>query len=325
MLQTFSIGNVKIKRTSALAPMAGVSDRAFREICKSFGAAYLVGEMVSSKGIVFKDKKSVELLSTAPSEHPIAVQLFGNEPEIMAKAALIALEYDPDIIDINMGCPAPKVTSCGGGSVLMKSPELAGKIVKAVSSAVNIPVTVKFRKGWDENSSNAVEFAKICEQNGASALTIHGRTKTQMYAPPVDTDIIREVKRAVSIPVIANGDVCDVGSCVSMYEKTGCDLVMIGRGALGRPWIFSQIDSFLTSGKTVPDPDIEERMSILHKHVELICKYKGEKIGMKEARKHAAWYTKGFRGAANLRNEASSLSYFEDLEKFIQSVYRNAK
>jgi len=322
LIEKISIGGVLIDRTAALAPMAGVADRAFRELCKSFGASYLIGEMASSKGLLFNSKKTEELLAVSNQEHPIAIQLFGNEPDTMARAAALALADNPDILDINMGCPAPKVNSCGGGSSLMKDPQLAGKIVKAVSSAVNIPVTVKFRKGWDDLSVNAVDFAKICEENGAAALTVHGRTRMQMYAPPVDRNIIRKVKQAVSIPVIANGDVTDLKSCLSMYKETGCDLVMIGRGALGKPWIFSQIDSFFRNGTVTPEPDLPARMEILKTHVESICKYKGERIGMREARKHAAWYIKGFHGAASLRSYASTLSSLDDIYRFIDLVLK---
>ncbi len=322
MIEKISIGGVLIDRTASLAPMAGVADRAFRQLCKSFGASYLIGEMASSKGLLFNSKKTEELLAVSAEEHPIAIQLFGNEPDTMARAAVLAMSDNPDVLDINMGCPAPKVNSCGGGSSLMRDPKLAGKIVKAVSSAVNIPVTVKFRKGWDDLSVNAVEFAKICEENGAAALTVHGRTRMQMYAPPVDRDIIRKVKQAVSVPVIANGDVTDVESCISMYEDTGCDLVMIGRGALGKPWVFSQIDSFFRNGTVPPEPKLPERMEILKNHVEAICKYKGERIGMREARKHAAWYIKGFHGAASLRSCASTLSSLDDLYRFIDLVLK---
>jgi nifR3 family TIM-barrel protein len=241
------IGNVKIEGFAALAPMAGVADLSFRVICKEFGAAYTVGEMVSAKGVSMNDKKSQELMKIDEKEHPSAIQIFGNEPDIMAEAARYALSFSPDIIDINMGCPAPKIIKNKSGSFLMKDPVLAGKITRAVADAVSVPVSVKFRSGWDDKNINCVEFAKIAEANGASLITIHGRTKEQMYAPPVDIDSIKAVKEAVSVPVIGNGDIFTPEDAKYMYEKTGVDLVMVGRGSLGRPWLFSQINDYMTT------------------------------------------------------------------------------
>ena len=229
------IGNVEINGYAVLAPMAGVTDRAFRELCVSFGAAYVIGEMVSSKGLVYKNTKTRELLELSDKERPAAVQIFGNEPDVMAEAARIAMEFKPQIIDINMGCPAPKIAMNGCGSALMKNPALCGEIVSAVKKAVDVPVTVKIRKGWDKNSVNAVEVAEICEAAGADAIAIHGRTREQQYMPSADWEIIRQVKKAVKIPVIGNGDVTSAESAAKMMEQTGCDLVMIGRGALARP------------------------------------------------------------------------------------------
>ena len=311
----------------ALAPMAGVTDRAFRELCVNYGACYSVTEMVSSKGLTLNDKKSKELLAITEPERPCGAQIFGNDPLTMAKAAVKTLEFEPQFIDINMGCPAPKVAASGGGALLMKSPELAERIVKEVVNAVNIPVTVKMRSGWDDNTINAVELAKRCENAGAKAITVHGRTKIQMYSPPVNIDIIREVKQAVKIPVIGNGDIIDGKSAAKMLEETGCDLVMVGRGALGRPWVFKQINAYLEHERILPEPPVIERMLIMLKHIEKLCLYKGERVGIREARKHAAWYTKGLRGAAEYRAKMSSIESFDDLKniagEFIELSKKN--
>ena len=314
------IGNVEIKGHACLAPMAGVTDRAFREICVDFGAAYVVGEMVSCRGLTYNNVKTKELLELSDNERPAAVQLFGNEPEIMAQAAVMAMEYRPDIIDINMGCPAPKIAMNGMGSALMKDPELCGKIVSAVKAAVDIPVTVKMRKGWDKNSVNAVEVARICEAAGADAITVHGRTREQQYMPSADWDIIRQVKKAVNIPVIGNGDVTSADLAARMLEDTGCDLVMIGRGALGNPWIFHEISMLIGHERPSLPVSNAERISVLLRHVSKICEYKGEKIGMREARKHAAWYFKGIHGAAALRRQAVQLETFEDLIELCKQI-----
>lgn len=309
------IGNIELdSRKAVLAPMAGVADRAFREVCVGYGAAFVISEMVSSKGIIMTDRKSRELLVLSEKERPAAVQIFGDDPKIMAESAKKCLEFRPQAIDINMGCPAPKISGNGAGSALLKDPELAGRIIKAVSSAVDIPVTVKIRIGWDTEHINAVEMAKIAQENGAKALTVHGRTRTQMYAPPVYKDVIAKVKKAVSIPVIANGDITDGESAAKMIEDTDCDMVMVGRGALGRPWVFSQIEAFLKHEAILPEPPISERMLVMLRHVKLICEYKGERVAMLEARKHAAWYMKGIRGAAKYRREIGSLETFSQLE-----------
>ena len=314
------IGSLELKRTAALAPMAGVADSAFRQICKEFGACYLVGEMASAKGMHYSDKKTARLLTVREQERPIAVQLFGDEPEILAEAARKALAFQPDVIDINMGCPAPKVAGNGGGSALMKNPALAARITEAVVRAVDLPVTVKFRKGWDDQSVNAVEFARAIEQSGAAAVTVHGRTRQQYYAPPVDLDIIAAVKQAVSIPVLGNGDCVDIPSIINMYKYTKCDLVMIGRGALGSPWIFRQVDRYLTDGTVLPDPSLPERMQVMLRHIKLICENKGESGGMREARKHAAWYMKGMRGAPAFRKQSGELCTYADAEKLAADV-----
>ena len=309
------IGNLVINDKASLAPMAGVADRAFRELCRDYGAAYTVCEMASAKGISLGDRKSAELLSITETERPAGSQIFGNSPETMAVAAQKALEYSPDFIDINMGCPAPKVASSGGGALLMKDPVNSAKIVEAVVKAVNVPVTVKMRSGWDDSNINAVELAKRCEQAGAAAITVHGRTKVQMYAPPVNIDIIRLVKEAVSIPVIGNGDIVDGKSAAKMMEETGCDMLMVGRGALGRPWVFQEINAYLNHEVILPEPSVTQKMHVMLKHIEKICEYKGERVGIREARKHAAWYTKGLHGAANYRARIGLISSIEELQQ----------
>lgn len=319
------IGNLEIAEKAALAPLAGVADRAFRELCRGYGAAYTVCEMASAKGISLGDKKSAELLSITETERPAGSQIFGNSPETMAIAAKKALEYNPDFIDINMGCPAPKVASSGGGALLMKDPVLAANIVKAVAEASTVPVTVKMRAGWDSDHINAVELAKRCEAAGAAAITVHGRTKVQMYAPPVNTDIIRQVKEAVSIPVIGNGDVIDGLSAARLMEETGCDMVMVGRGALGRPWVFSQINAYLDHEVILPDPPVVERMRVMLRHIEALCQYKGERVGIREARKHAAWYTKGLHGAANYRARIGLISSIEELQQIALELIEQNK
>lgn len=317
-------GSFEINGAAALAPMAGVADRAFREICIEFGAAYVVTEMVSSKGLTMHDKKSGLLMQLGESERPAAVQIFGCEPHTMAEAAKQAAETGCQAIDINMGCPAPKVAGNGGGSALMRDPDLAARITERCVSAVNIPVTVKIRSGWDEDSVNAVEMAQMLENTGAAAITVHGRTRKQMYAPPVNLDIIRQVKQAVKIPVIGNGDVTDALSAENMYRVTGCDLVMVGRGALGAPWVFSQINEYMSSGKLLPAPPIEERMAVMLRHIGKLCEYKGSYIGMREARKHAGWYISGMRNAAAFRREIGALESMEQLEALAERVIRSA-
>ena len=314
------IGNLDIKGYACLAPMAGVADRAFRELCMSYGAAYVISEMVSSKGLTMQDKKSKELLFLSDAERPAGAQIFGDDPEIMANAALKAMEFSPDFIDINMGCPAPKIAGNGGGSALLKNPELIGKIVKKVVEVSPVPVTAKIRIGWDKNSINAVEIAKIIEAAGADAITVHGRTKDQMYAPPVSLDEIANVKKAVSIPVIGNGDIVDGKSAKLMLDMTGCDFLMVGRGALGNPWIFQCINAYLNKEADFTEPTLEEKMDVMLRHIGTLCEYKGVRIGMREARKHAAWYIKGIRGAAAFRQEIGQLSTMDELKALAERV-----
>ncbi len=312
------IGNLEIKGYAALAPMAGVADRAMREICMGYGAAFCVGELTSSKGVSMGDKKSQTLLSVSELERPMASQLFGGDPKTMAEAAVAAAKFSPDFIDINMGCPAPKVVSSKGGSAILKNPRLAGEIVRAVKSAVDLPVTAKIRLGWDESSINAVEVAKILEDAGADAITVHGRTRAQMYAPSVNIPAIKEVKKAVTVPVIANGDITTARDAAKMYEETGCDLVMVGRGAMGRPYIFSQINAYLDREVLLPDPPLAKRMADMLRQIELMHKYKDPHNAILESRKHTAWYMYGLNGAASLRKKCSEISSMEDVLEIVK-------
>lgn len=316
------IRDVEIKNGICLAPMAGIADRAFRELCISYGAGYVVTEMVSAKGLTMGDKKSAQLLTLGEAESPAAAQIFGDDPEVMAAAAVKCLEFKPDVIDINMGCPAPKIAMNGGGASLMKKPELAGEIVKAVSSAVDIPVTVKIRKGWDDDNVNAVLLAKTAEKNGASAVAVHGRTRVQMYSGNVDYSIIADVKQAVDIPVIGNGDIADEQSAAIMLEKTNCDGIMIGRGALGNPWLFRRLNAYFSECRVLPEVSVSEKMVVMLKHISQIIEYKGEYTAMREARHHAAYYTKGLRGGASFRREIGTLEKYEQLEEL---AFRIAK
>lgn len=315
------IGNLKIQGHASLAPMAGVADRAFRELCVGYGASYVVSEMISSKGVFLGDRKSKQLMQLSEAERPAGVQIFGSDPAIMAGCLKTVLEVQPQFVDINMGCPAPKIAGNGGGASLMRNPALAEQIVAAVTNACgNIPVTVKIRAGWDFDSINAVEMARRAENAGASAITVHGRTRQQMYAPPVHHEIIADVKKAVSIPVVGNGDITDGITAAKMLEDTNCDFLMVGRGALGRPWVFQQINAYLNEGRILPEPPVPERMRVMLKHIQMLCEYKGERIGIREARKHAAWYTKGIRGAAKYRRELGMLESIAQLEEIAYKI-----
>lgn len=320
-MDNLNIGGVPLKSHAVLAPMAGVSDRAYRELCVRFGAAYCVSEMVSSKALSFNSKKSEELMEISDLERPCGIQIFGDDPKCMADAAKHALENKPDIIDINMGCPAPKISSNGSGSALMKNPRLCGEIVKAVTAVTDIPVTVKIRKGWDDDSVNAVEVAKICESAGAAAITVHGRTRQQYYKPPVDYDIIKAVRESVSVPVIANGDIDSAERAKEVMDITGCDLVMIGRATLGNPWIFSQINAYLENPNVkIHTPDLEERLGVMIEHIGKMVEYKGEHMAMLQARKLVVGYFKGMKGAAALRNEAGKIKTLDDLYELRQKA-----
>lgn len=320
-MDNLNIGGVPLKSHAVLAPMAGVSDRAYRELCVRFGAAYCVSEMVSSKALSFNSKKSEELMEISDLERPCGIQIFGDDPKCMADAAKHALENKPDIIDINMGCPAPKISSNGSGSALMKNPRLCGEIVKAVTAVTDTPVTVKIRKGWDDDSVNAVEVAKICESAGAAAITVHGRTRQQYYKPPVDYDIIKAVRESVSVPVIANGDIDSAERAKEVMDITGCDLVMIGRATLGNPWIFSQINAYLENPNVkIYTPDLEERLGVMIEHIGKMVEYKGEHMAMLQARKLVVGYFKGMKGAAALRNEAGKIKTLDDLYELRQKA-----
>ena len=320
-MDNLNIGGVPLKSHAVLAPMAGVSDRAYRELCVRFGAAYCVSEMVSSKALSFNSKKSEELMEISDLERPCGIQIFGDDPKCMADAAKHALENKPDIIDINMGCPVPKISSNGSGSALMKNPRLCGEIVKAVTAVTDIPVTVKIRKGWDDDSVNAVEVAKICESAGAAAITVHGRTRQQYYKPPVDYDIIKAVRESVSVPVIANGDIDNAERAKEVMDITGCDLVMIGRATLGNPWIFSQINAYLENPNVkIHTPDLEERLGVMIEHIGKMVEYKGEHMAMLQARKLVVGYFKGMKGAAALRNEAGKIKTLDDLYELRQKA-----
>lgn len=309
------IGTVEIERRAALAPMAGVADRAFRRICADYGAAFTVSEMVSAKALTMGDRKSGELMELDDRARPTAIQLFGDDPDTMARAAVLAMKQHPDWLDINMGCPAPKIAGNHCGSALMREPDLCYRLVKAAVGAVDVPVTVKIRKGYAKGEVNAVEVAQACESGGAAAITVHGRTRDQMYAPPVDWDIIRDVKRAVRVPVIGNGDVVTAQDAARLYEHTGCDLIMIGRGALGAPWVFAQVEAWLNHQTMLPEPPVAQRMEVLCRQVAWAIQWKGERGALLEARKHASWYMRGLRGAATLRGEAGTICTMDDLRR----------
>ncbi len=317
------ISHIHIPHGLFLAPMAGITDIPMRAICKTYGADVVCTEMISSRALCYKDKKTALLAEIRENERPCFLQLFGNEPDVMAEAALLCLPFSPDGIDINMGCPAPKIVGNGDGSALMKNPMLCHDIVKAVKTALlpyNIPVTVKIRSGFDASHKNAVEVAQLCEKAGADAITIHGRTREQMYAPPADLNAIRAVKRAVTIPVIGNGDIVDARSALHMLEYTGCDGIMIGRGATGNPYIFSEIRAAL-DGKIYTPPSKEQVCADAMAHITELCEYKGMYTGIREARKHVAWYFKGVPGAASFRDAVNRTSSLDEILALIKTAF----
>ena len=311
------IGNVELKNNIFLAPMAGVTDLPFRILCKEMGCGLVYSEMVSAKGILYGSKNTEKLLEVDESERPVAVQLFGNDPEILGAMAKKIEPYNIDIIDVNMGCPAPKIVKNGEGSAVTLNPERVGQIVHSLVTSQKKPVTIKFRKGFDDDHINAVEIAKIAEANGASAVAVHGRTREQFYSGKADWDIIKEVKNAVSIPVIGNGDIVTPEDAKRMFDYTGCDAIMIGRGAQGNPWIFKRIIHYMETGEILPEPTAKERVEKALRHAKMLIEYKGEYIGVREMRKHLSWYIKGCSGASELRGLINTAESYEEMEKLL--------
>ena len=307
------IGNTILDNNVILAPMAGVTDLPFRLLCREQGAGCVVTEMVSAKAILYNNRNTKELMQIHPQERPAAIQLFGSDPDIMAQIAARIEDGPYDFIDVNMGCPVPKIVNNGEGSALMKNPELAGKILSAMVKAVKKPVTVKFRKGFNDTSVNAVEFAKMAEGSGVAAVAVHGRTREQYYSGKADWDIIRQVKEAVKIPVIGNGDIFTPQDAGRMMEETGCDGIMVARGAKGNPWIFRRINHYLDTGEILPGPSIEEIQAMILRHGHMLAAYKGEQTAMREMRGHVAWYTKGMPHSAALRNEINQVETLKGL------------
>ncbi|SCZ78802.1 tRNA dihydrouridine synthase DusB [Pseudobutyrivibrio xylanivorans] len=322
MIEKLQIGNVTLENNLILAPMAGVTDLPFRLLCKEQGAALCCMEMVSAKGIMYNNKNTESLLTVDERERPVSLQLFGSDPEIMGAMAAKIEHRNFDILDINMGCPVPKVVNNGDGSALMKNPVLAGKIIESMVKAINKPVTVKIRKGFDDEHVNAVEMAHVAEESGAAAVAVHGRTREQYYSGKADWSIIADVKAAVKIPVIGNGDILDAKDVIAMKEQTGCDGFMIGRGAQGNPWIFHQILHYFETGELIGKPPMEEMVKTMLRHAKLQIEFKGDYLGIREMRKHAAWYTAGYKGASKLRGRINDVESYQDLEALFEEFMK---
>ena len=322
-MKKIKIINLELNQTAALAPMAGVADTSYRQLCAEMGAVMTVSEMISAKGLCYDSKGSAELCWISQEERPMGLQLFGNEPEFIAKAVCLLQEYQPDWIDLNMGCPVPKVVNTGAGSALMKTPETAEKCIRAAVQESSVPVSVKMRIGWDNEHINAVEFAQLCEKSGAAFLTVHGRTRQQLYSGKADWNIIKQVKQAVNIPVIGNGDVKSAWDCWKMYQTTGVDLVAVGRASYGNPWIFKEISTLFNQEAYTP-PTPEERMEVMLRHIRMIMQYshKPPHLAIREARKHASWYLTGMKNAASFRAKCYQLNSYEEAEKLAEDFLK---
>lgn len=314
------IGSFETGSNVFLAPMAGITDKSFRHLCRSFGAGMVYSEMISAKGLYYNDKKTASLMDMA-GESPCAIQIFGSEPEIMTEIVSKVMKFAPDVIDINMGCPAPKIVNNGDGSALMKTPELMGRIVRAVADVSPVPVTVKFRKGWE--TDNSLLCAHILEENGAAAVAVHGRTRKEFYSGKADWEVIKRIKSELNIPVIGNGDIFSAADAKNMLEYTGCDGIMVARGAQGNPWLFAQINELLSGGEVVTVPSSRERLETALEHTKLLIVDKGESRGIKEARKHIAWYIKGMRGAAAIKTEIFKISDFATMDLTLKTYIDN--